>query len=131
MMSAASLLAPNHRKQIERWDLMSLQFVVNNTKGGHPSWWLYSGNTKMVAWAGQTFASNYDATRAAQAFKAGAATARFEVYLDEGGHYRWRAWRSSDKVAASGESFYSRYDAQRAADNVRENAGYATVSVAA
>lgn len=45
---------------------------------------------------------------------------------DAGGHYRWRAWRSSDKVAASGEAFYSESNAQRAASNVQANAGDAT-----
>jgi len=101
-----------------------MRFVVTNTKGGDPSWWLYSGN-EMVAWAGETFASISNATRAAAAFKAGAVTARYDVYEDAGGHWRWRAWRSSDKIAASGESFASRFNAQRAADNVRDNAGSA------
>jgi uncharacterized protein len=102
------------------------RFVVGNDKGGHPSWWLYGGNHEMVAWAGESFASLSNANRAAQAFKAGASTARFEVYADAGGHFRWRAWRSSDKVAASGESFYNRYDAERAAKDVQANAGSAT-----
>lgn len=55
----------------------------------------------MVAWAGENFSSTYNASRAASAFKSGAATARYEVYEDNGGSWRWRAWRSSDKVAAS------------------------------
>lgn len=80
----------------------------------------------MVAWAGETFASQSNATRAAKSFKAGAATARYETYTDSGGSWRWRAWRSSDKVASSGESFDGEYEAQRAADNVRDNAGSAS-----
>jgi hypothetical protein len=40
--------------------------------------------------------------------------------------WRWRAWRSSDKVASSGEPFYGEYEAKRAAANVRDHAGYAT-----
>ena len=64
----------------------------------------------------------YNATRAATSFKAGASTARYEVYPDAGDNWRWRAWRSSDRVAASGESFASQYNAQRAAENVRHNA---------
>lgn len=79
----------------------------------------------MVAWAGETFVSAPNASRAAREFKAEASTARYEVYLDAGGSWRWRAWRSSDKVASSGESFYSEANAQRAADNVRDNAGNA------
>ena len=80
----------------------------------------------MVAWAGETFDSQSNADRAANAFKDGAATARYEVYKDSGDNWRWRAWRSSDKVAASGESFASESNAQRAADNVRDDAGDAT-----
>lgn len=104
-----------------------MYFTVGVTKNNQKdSWWLYGDNHEMVAWAGQTFPSQSHAKRAAESFKAGAATARYEVYLDEGGKYRWRAWRSSDKVAASGESFASKSNAQRAADNVRDNARHAT-----
>jgi uncharacterized protein YegP (UPF0339 family) len=103
-----------------------MYFVVDNTKGGDPSWWLYANNNKMVAWAGETFASTYNAERAAQAFKVGARTATYDVYADAGGHWRWRAIRGGNKVASSGESFASKYDADRAAQNVRDNAGGAT-----
>lgn len=100
-------------------------FQITNTTAGQPTWALYAGNNEMVAWAGESFYSTANAQRAAAAFKAGAKTARYEVYADQGGHYRWRAWRSSDKVAASGESFSSRWAAQQAADRVRDNAGLA------
>jgi uncharacterized protein YegP (UPF0339 family) len=103
-----------------------MRFNVGNNTAGQPSWWLYGGNGEKVAWAGETFASTSNAQRAAVAFKAGASTARFEIYQDAGGDYRWRAWRSSDKVAASGESFASKANAERAAENVRVNAGSAT-----
>lgn len=106
---------------------MSYRFSVGNTTGGKPSWWLYAGNGTKVAWAGETFASLSNANRAAAAFKAGAATARYEIYEDTGANWRWRAWRSSDKVAASGESFSSKSNAERAAENVRLNAGSATL----
>jgi hypothetical protein len=33
-----------------------VRFVVSNTDGGQPTWWLYGDNNKMVAWAGETFA---------------------------------------------------------------------------
>lgn len=102
-----------------------MRFSAGPTQNGAYSWWLYSGNEN-VAWAGETFASEYNARRAAQAFKIGAATARYDVYLDGGSKWRWRAWRSSDKVASSGESFSSRWSAERAAENVRDNAGRAT-----
>lgn len=92
-----------------------MRFLVSNTDGGQPAWWLYADNGKMVAWAGETFDSLTNARRAAEGFKLGAKTARYDVYPDSGGAYRWRAWRSSDKVASSGESFSSKYAAEQAA----------------
>lgn len=103
-----------------------MRFSVGTNKAGDDSWWLYAGNEKHVAWAGESFASPYNAMRACESFKTGAATARYEIYADAGGSFRWRAWRGSDKVAASGESFDSKYNAERAAANVRDNAGSAT-----
>ena len=103
-----------------------MYFSVGATKSGAFSWWLYGDNHQMVAWAGETFASEFNASRACTAFKAGASTARFEPYVDAGGDWRWRAWRSSDKVAASGESFANQSNAERAAINVRDNAGFAS-----
>ena len=103
-----------------------MRFSVGQNSAGKPSWWLYSGNGQTVAWAGETFASASNAARAAASFRAGASTARYEIYPDAAGKYRWRAWRGSDKVAASGESFASQNNAQRAADNVRDNAGGAS-----
>ena len=103
-----------------------MRFEVGNNRAGEPTWWLYGDNNRMVAWAGETFASGTNARRAAEAFKAGARTADYEVYAGPDGNYRWRAWRSSDKVASSGESFDSRSNAERAAANVRDNAGSAS-----
>ncbi|HEX5376590.1 MAG TPA: DUF1508 domain-containing protein [Solirubrobacterales bacterium] len=103
-----------------------MYFSVGNNKAGEPSWWLYGDNHEMVAWAGEAFASQSNAQRAASDFKAGASSARYELYEDAGGNWRWRAWRSSDKVASSGESFDDRGNAERAAANVRDNAGGAS-----
>lgn len=103
-----------------------MKFEVLNDTAGKPYWHLKSSNGEIVAWSGQRFSSHSAAHQAAQAFKVGAKTARYEPYLDDGGKWRWRAWRSSDKVAASGESFYGKYEAERAAANVRDNAGSAT-----
>ena len=103
-----------------------MRFTVGSSEGGQPTWRLIGGNNEMVAWAGETFASESNARRAAESFKSGAAEARYDVYEDTGGNYRWRAWRSSDKVASSGESFASESSAHRAADNVRDNAGGAS-----
>ena len=86
------------------------RFVVANNQAGNPTWWLYAGNNEMVAWAGETFASTYNANRAASAFKAGARTARYETYQDAGG-----SWR-----------FSSRYAAEQAANRVRDHAGGAS-----
>ncbi|GAA4705001.1 hypothetical protein [Nocardioides conyzicola] len=104
-----------------------MRFSVENDAGGRSTWKLYADNDREVAWAGESFASTSNAQRAAAAFKAGAKAARYEVYLDDGDKYRWRAWKSSDKVASSGESFSSKSAAQTAADNVRDNAGSATL----
>ena len=103
-----------------------MRFHVGPNTAGQYCWWLYSANNEMVAWAGEAFASEANARRAAISFKGGASSARFEVYNDVGRKPRWRAWRGGQKVAASGESFVSDYSAQRAADNVRANAGKAT-----
>jgi uncharacterized protein YegP (UPF0339 family) len=103
-----------------------MRFAVEDDAGGHATWKLFGDNNKLVAWAGESFASRSNAERAALALKAGASTARYDIYEDSGSHWRWRALRSSDKVAASGESFASKYDAERAAENVRDNAGSAT-----
>jgi uncharacterized protein YegP (UPF0339 family) len=105
---------------------MAMRFRAGETTSGASSWWLYGGNDELVAWAGETFASASNASRAAESFKVGAATSRYDIYQDSGGQWRWRAWRSSDKVAASGEDFASESNARRAAENVRDNADGAT-----
>lgn len=102
-----------------------MRFSVGGTRGDH-CWWLHASNGRPVAWAGETFSSQSNADRAARAFKAGAATARYEVYEDSASRWRWRAWQSSDKVAASGEAFASKHSAEAAAQHVREDAGGAT-----
>jgi uncharacterized protein YegP (UPF0339 family) len=48
------------------------------------------------------------------------AKAKFEVYADTGGKYRWRLKDGNgEKVASSGESFDSKSNAKRAAQNVK------------
>ncbi|GAB3389111.1 hypothetical protein GCM10027568_10920 [Humibacter soli] len=102
-----------------------MRFAVGENRAGTYTWWLYSGSD-LVAWAGESFASHYNAQRAATAFKNGASTARYDIYQDAAQEWRWRAWRSSDRVASSGEAFASKYNAERAAENVRVNAGGAS-----
>lgn len=74
-----------------------MRFEVGNDRGGKPTWWLYAANNKLVAWAGESFSSTYNAQRAASGFKAAAEMARYEVYKDFGGDYRWRAWCESER----------------------------------
>lgn len=107
-----------------------MRFEVGDDQSGKPSWWLYAANNQLVAWAGESFDSPYNARRAAASFKAAARTARYEVYQDLGRSFRWRAWRGSDKVAASGESFSSQWAAEVAANNVRDNASGAQLIAA-
>jgi uncharacterized protein YegP (UPF0339 family) len=55
---------------------------------------------------------------------------KFEVYADQGGHYRWRLKASNGQtVAPSGESFASKANAKEAAETVKEHAGGALVEV--
>jgi uncharacterized protein YegP (UPF0339 family) len=103
-----------------------VKFSVESDGAAQATWHLRASNGELVAWAGEQFASEGNAHRAAGEFKNGAGQARYEVYEDTGGHWRWRAWRSSDKVAASGESFASQSNAERAAESVRASAGEAT-----
>lgn len=102
-----------------------MRFEVKANKNDDYSWWLISSNGQTVAWAGESFASKSNAKRAAEAFKAGAAAATYELYADKGEKWRWRAHRGSNVVAVPGESFASKSNAQRAADNVRDTAGSA------
>jgi uncharacterized protein YegP (UPF0339 family) len=53
--------------------------------------------------------------------------AKFEVYKDTGGRYRWRLTAANgEKIASSGKSFDSESNPKRAAENVKANAGSAT-----
>lgn len=113
-----------------RQEDLVLRFNITYDRGGKASWWLYAANNQLVAWAGESFASLSNAQRAATAFRTGASTARYDIYLDANGYWRWRAWRGSDKVAASGEAFSSQYAAENAAAYVRDNAGSAAGAAA-
>ncbi len=56
------------------------------------------------------------------------ANAKFEVYPDSGGHFRWRLRSSNGQVTAtSGESFSSHASAKHAAESVKEHAAAAEV----
>jgi len=52
----------------------------------------------------------------------------FQIYVDEGGKYRWRLVADNGQtVASSGESFSDQASARAQAENVRDKAGSATV----
>lgn len=56
------------------------------------------------------------------------AKAKFKIYEDASGKYRWRLKASNgEKIASSGESFASKSSAKRAAEDVRDNAGDAEI----
>lgn len=98
----------------------SLSFSIMNTLAGRPAWWLHAPGGYLVAWSGAPFVDDAAAREAAGVFQDRAHAARFEVYVDTGGKFRWRAWSRAVRVAESGEWFVSRSEAQRAADDVRQ-----------
>jgi uncharacterized protein YegP (UPF0339 family) len=54
--------------------------------------------------------------------------AKFEIYADTAGKYRWRLKADNGtKIASSGENFDSKANAKRAAETVKATAGSATV----
>ena len=56
------------------------------------------------------------------------AAAKFEIYMDAAGAYRWRLKAANgEKVASSGESFASKDNAKRAAQTVKTAAPGADV----
>lgn len=56
------------------------------------------------------------------------AQAKFEIFADAAGKYRWRLKDGNgEKVATSGESFDSKSNAKRAAQNVKQTAPAAEI----
>jgi uncharacterized protein YegP (UPF0339 family) len=56
------------------------------------------------------------------------AMAKFKLFKDTRGNYRWRLVASNGvKIASSGESFASLSNARRAAESVRDSAGGASI----
>jgi uncharacterized protein YegP (UPF0339 family) len=102
-----------------------MRFEVYPDTGGSYRWRLWSGSNR-VAVSGESFASKYNAERAATGFKTGANGSAYEAF---GGGTKWY-WHAKagngEKVASGGESFGSESNAKRAAANVRDNAGSAT-----
>jgi uncharacterized protein YegP (UPF0339 family) len=102
-----------------------MRFEVYADSGSHYRWRLWSGSNK-VASSGESFASKYNADRAAEGFKSKAKTASYMVF-GSGSAWYWHAKAGNgEKIATGGESFVSRSNAEKAAANVRDNAGGAT-----
>ena len=102
-----------------------MKFEVYSDTGGNYRWRLWSGSNK-VAVSGESFASKYNAERAATGFKSGAKTYAYTAF-GSGSAWYWHAKASNgEKVASGGESFVSEANAKRAYENVRDNAGSAT-----
>jgi uncharacterized protein YegP (UPF0339 family) len=56
------------------------------------------------------------------------ANAKFHIYEDRGGHYRWKLVApNGEETASSGEGFASKSNAKRAAESVKEHAGSAEI----
>lgn len=102
-----------------------MRFEVYPDTGGHYRWRLWSGSNR-VAVSGESFASKYNAERAANGFKSSAKTANYTVF-GSGQKWYWNAKATNgEKIASGGESFVSESNARRAYVNVRDNAGSAT-----
>lgn len=102
-----------------------MRFEVYAGTSGNYRWRLWSGSNK-VAVSGESFASKWNAERAATGFKNGAKTSTYDVF-GSGSKWYWHAKAANgEKVASGGESFVSESNAQRAADHVKNNAGTAS-----
>jgi uncharacterized protein len=57
--------------------------------------------------------------------------AKFEIYRDGSGEYRWRFRADNNEVVASGEGYSSRDDCEHAVELIKEQAPQAEVTDAA
>jgi uncharacterized protein YegP (UPF0339 family) len=104
------------------------KFGVYEDAGGKNRWRLKTDNGQIVASSGESFFNKQNAERAAEDFKANAASANYEVYEDAGRKWRWRARAANGQmIASSGGAFASRANARQATDNVKASAGSATI----
>lgn len=102
-----------------------MKFKTGDVASGRPSWWLYDADNQVIAWAGDMFASLIEAQVAVDDFRFGASRARFELYLDRTGQWRWRALADGQKVASSTMTYPSEIAARRAANLVKTTAAHA------
>lgn len=101
-----------------------MRFVVIKAQGSQVIWWDVRRQQRDVAWAGETFDSSCNADRAASAFEAGAATARYEIYAEGTVSTACLALERQGRRVRR-ESLQPGGRA-RATQNVRDNAGQAT-----
>lgn len=101
---------------------MSLRFTSVPMQNGQFIWRLHTSENELLARSGQGFETLVSAQRAAAAFKARCPRARFEVYVNAVGEWRWRVYRTRIAVARSGSAFATRADAEHAVEEVQVNA---------
>ncbi|EKD57741.1 MAG: hypothetical protein ACD_57C00162G0003 [uncultured bacterium] len=53
--------------------------------------------------------------------------ARFNIFIDRAGQYRWRLVASNGEIVANSEAYTTKYSAKRSAQRVKELAASATV----
>ena len=75
-------------------------------RGQGPSWWLHE-NGEVLAWPGCYYVSLAFAEREAAAFKAGAASATFEIFQASGG-WQWRAVQPIEYYMAFSAGVFAR-----------------------
>lgn len=102
-----------------------MRFEVYSDTGGSYRWRLWSGSNKVAA-SRESFASKYNAERAATGFKSSAKTATYTI-TGGGSAWYWNAKAANgEKIATGGEAFVSEATARRSYENVRDNAANAT-----
>lgn len=98
-----------------------MRFKTGEVIAAQPTWWLYGADNRLAAWAGQTYPSVAHAEAAAASFRYGASRAKFELFQDRQGRWRWRAWVSDVQIASSSDVFASEIAARRDANQVRDS----------
>jgi hypothetical protein len=100
-----------------------MRFIVETNVASRPAWWLLDDDDRVVAWAGQTFASLGYADEAAHDFRVNADDPDYRVHAKAGGRWRWSAWWPEGvRVAVSGGWFPSAAAAHEAARRVQHQA---------
>jgi uncharacterized protein YegP (UPF0339 family) len=93
---------------------------------GRYRWRLRANTGEPVATSAEPLSSESNARRSAAHFKAIARSWMYEIYVECGRCYRWRAKATNGRaVAVSHACFDARRDAERAVNEVMANAGRA------